>query len=126
MRFSISGDYLLEATDLREYIERRLRFALGRFSTAVGNVTARVTDANGPRGGSDKHCLIVVKLRAAGSKPITVEDTDTDLRAAVTRASNRAGRCVARAIERRRSKNSYQRRRLLIEVQSQMYAEGVT
>jgi ribosome-associated translation inhibitor RaiA len=126
MRISISGDHLLQATDLREYVERCLYFALGRFATAVAHVSTRVTDANGPRGGNDKHCQIVIKLRAAGSKPITVDDTDTDLRAAVSRAANRAGRCVARAVERRRSKRTYQRRRLITDVQSPTHVEAVT
>ena len=126
MRFSISGDHLLEATNLHEYVERRLCFALGRFATAIDRVRVRVTDANGPHGGSDKHCQIVVKLRASGSKSITVEDTDPELRAALTRACNRAGRCVARAIERRRSQKSYQRRRFPINLESPVCAEVST
>lgn len=126
MQISISGDHLVGATDLGEYVERRLSFALGRFAPAIAHVSVGVRDSNGPRGGNDKHCQIVIKLRTAGSKSITVDDTDADLRAAVTRASNRAGRCVARAIERRRSKRTYQRRRLITDVQSPIFAETVT
>ena len=115
MRFSVSGDRVKVTTGLREYIDRRLHFALGRFSPVIDHVRVRVGDINGPRGGVDKHCLIVVKLRASGSNPIAVDDNDEDLRAAVTRASNRAGRTVARAIERKRRKRAYQRRRLPVE-----------
>ena len=113
MRFSVSGDRVKVTTDLREYIDRRLYFALGRFGTALDNVSVRVGDTNGPRGGVDKHCRIVVKLRTSGSTNITVDDNDEDLRAAVARASNRAGRTVARSIERKRRKRAYQRRRML-------------
>ncbi len=115
MRFSVSGDRVKVTAGLREYIDRRLYFALGRFGPAIDHVSVRVGDINGPRGGIDKHCRIVVKLRASGSNPIAVDDNDEDLRAAVARASNRAGRTVARAIERKRRKRAYQRRRLLVQ-----------
>lgn len=114
MRFSVSGDRVKVTPGLREYIDRRLYFALGRFGPAIDHVTIRVGDVNGPRGGVDKHCQIVVKLRAASGNPIAIDDNDEDLRAAVARASNRAGRTVARAIERKRCKKAYQRRRLLV------------
>ena len=115
MQFSVSGDHVKVTPSLREYIDRRLYFALGRFSPALDHVIVRVGDANGPRGGEDKYCRIVVKLRASGSNPIAIDDNDEDLRAAVARASNRAGRTVARAIERKRCKRAYQRRRLLVQ-----------
>ena len=115
MRVSVSGHRVKVTTGLREYIDRRLYFALGRFGPAIDHVSVRVGDINGPRGGVDKHCQIVVKLRASGSNPIAIDDTDEDLRVAVSQASNRAGRTVARAIERKRRKRAYQRRRLLVE-----------
>jgi len=118
MRFSVSGDRVKVTTGLREYIDRRLHFALGRFGTAIDTVSVRVEDINGPRGGVDKHCRIVVKLRASGSNRIAIDDNDENLRAAVARASNRAGRTVARAIERKRRKRAYQRRRLPVETAS--------
>jgi ribosomal subunit interface protein len=115
MRFSVSGDRVNVTTGLREYIDRRLYFALGRFGSKIDHVSVRVGDVNGPRGGVDKRCQIVVKLRASGSSSIAVDDNDEDLYAAVARASHRAGRTVARAIERKRGKRAYQRRRLLAD-----------
>ncbi len=112
MQFSVSGDRVKVTTSLREYIDRRLHFALGRFGPAIDHVSVRVADVNGPRGGVDKHCQIVVKLRASGSNPIAVDDNDEDLYAALVRASNRAGRTVARAVERKQGKRDYQRRRM--------------
>jgi len=115
MRFSVSGDRVKVTTVLREYIDRRLHFALGRFGPAIDHVIVRVGDINGPRGGVDKRCQIVVKLRASGSNPIAIDDSDEELHVAVARASNRAERTVARAIERKRRKRAYQRRRLPVE-----------
>ena len=115
MRFSVSGDRVKVTKGLREYIDRCLYFALGRFGPAIDHVDVRVGDINGPRGGVDKHCRIVVKLRASGSNPIAIDDNDEDLRAAIARTSDRAGRAVARAIERKHRKRAYQRRRMLAE-----------
>ncbi|MBN2476082.1 MAG: HPF/RaiA family ribosome-associated protein [Pirellulales bacterium] len=119
MRFSVSGQRVKVTTELREYIDRRFYFALARYGRAVDHVSVRVGDINGPRGGVDKHCQIVVNLRAAGSSPIVIDEYDQNLRAAVARASNRAGRTVARALERARHRWTYQRRRSIAGADSQ-------
>ncbi len=85
---------------VRAYIERRLRFSLGRYSPRILRVTVQIVDLNGPRGGEDKVCRIEVRLLPTGS--VFVEDTDADLHAAVDRATDRAARSVSRAIERTR------------------------
>ena len=51
------------APELTAHVERRLRFALTRFSGRIGRVNVFLTDQNGPRGGIDKTCRIVVRLR---------------------------------------------------------------
>lgn len=100
MRLDIHGVNLALAGPLRLHIERRLRFALGRFGRRVAEVLVRVADVNGPRGGPDKRCRIAVRLLPG--RPVVVEDTDADLHVAVDRAADRAGRTVSREIARRR------------------------
>ena len=63
MKLSVVGDKIRLRGTLRELVTRRLYFALGRFSPEIDQVTVRVGDANGSRGGADKRCRIVVKLR---------------------------------------------------------------
>ena len=113
MRLSVSGDRVNVGPQLREYIDRHLYFALGRFSSAIDHVDVRVGDVNGPRGGVDKRCRILVKLRAGGSDSITIEQDDESLNSAVARAAARAGRTVGRSLDRRHRKRAYQRRRAL-------------
>ena len=48
------------------HLERRLQFALARFSGHIQRVQVVLEDQNGPRGGLDKHCRVVVRLREAG------------------------------------------------------------
>jgi len=81
-------------------LRRRLEFALGRFSARLRQVSARITDVNGPRGGIDKSCVITLRLERTGP-PIVIEDIDDDPMVAIDRAADRAGRTVARALARR-------------------------
>ena len=85
---------------LRAHVERRLRFALSRFGERVAKVIVCLGDANGARGGMDKHCHIDVALRPSGN--VLVEDIDADFPAVVDRAAGRVGRAVGRDLQRRR------------------------
>jgi putative sigma-54 modulation protein len=85
---------------LREHVERRLEFALRRFAHWVELVTVRLVDINGPKGGRDKRCRLVVQLSTA--RIVLVEATDSDVYAAVSRAAMRADETVARIVTRRR------------------------
>lgn len=59
-----------------------------------------LSDINGPRGGRDKRCGILVRI--AGGKGVVIEDTETDLYHAIDRASKRVDRAVVRRIEQLR------------------------
>jgi putative sigma-54 modulation protein len=85
---------------LKDHIERRLHFALGRCAARIHRLTVRLTDVNGPRGGLDKRCRIAVALVPRGM--VTVEDSGDDPFALIADAAKRAGRAVRRELERRR------------------------
>jgi hypothetical protein len=97
MRIEVRGRHL-QTADPQRQVERRLRFALGRFSGAVGRVTVRVEDINGPRRGVDKRCRVVVALAPRGE--LIIEDEDADVRALRDRSAERAGRAVERRLGR--------------------------
>lgn len=77
---------------------RRLEFALGRFAGRVRSLDLRLTDENGPRGGLDRRCRLVVRLTRP-YRLIVIEDVDSEGDALVSRAAERAARAVARAID---------------------------
>ncbi len=52
---------------LGDLARRRFAHALGRFAHRVSNVSLRIDDVNGPRGGRDIECLAVVALSPSGS-----------------------------------------------------------
>lgn len=85
---------------LRPAVERRLRFALGRFDNRIERADVLLSDVNGPRGGADQQCRMTLKLR--GGEPLVIEVTDVDPLAAVSRVAERAARRVRERVNRRR------------------------
>ena len=87
---------------LRSRIERRLYFALGRFSSVIKSVDLTLRDENGPRRGVDKYCRIIVKTHA--TRDVVIEGRGEPTTALVDRTADRAGRAVARALDARQQK----------------------
>lgn len=85
---------------MREWMERRLAFALERFAPQLGEVRAVIEDENGPRGGTDKHCTIEARLKSTGR--VIVDVKDADAKSALSRAADRLARRIRDTIERRR------------------------
>ena len=83
------------------HVERRLRFALSRFSGRIRRVDVFLADENGPRGGIDKTCRIVVRLRDSGD--VVAEVSDIDWVIAVDRATTRIGHSTGRELSRQRA-----------------------
>ena len=100
MQLDIRGRNLRLTPALLDHVDRRLRFALGRFAARLSRVAVRVGDVNGPRGGVDKRCWIHLEL---SGKALTIEEVDADLYVAIDRASERAGRATERAVARLRA-----------------------
>ena len=100
MRFDMQSRGFVLTDALREYTGRRLKFALARAGDRIRQVTVRLSDVNGPRGGIDKACSIQVTLNGLAS--VMTEDTEADLYLAIDRAAARTGRSVARLVARRR------------------------
>lgn len=90
------------AEPLRRYAERRFRFALRRFSHCVKRLRIYVADVNGPRGGVDKQCRILLEVAPSGS--LVLEETDVRLPEAVDRAADRLRRCLRRDLKRRQAR----------------------
>ncbi|MGH9590659.1 MAG: HPF/RaiA family ribosome-associated protein [Terracidiphilus sp.] len=94
MRVAIHNYRADFAEAFRTYVERRLRFALKRFGGRVGRVTVRIS-ANSP---TENSCRISTEILPFGR--IAVEETDSDLFAAIDRATGRIGWLFGRKLER--------------------------
>jgi len=87
--------------DLPQHIERRLLFALSRFSGRIQKVLVFLEDTNGPRGGVDKVCRILVKTRGMGATLASA--THSDWTTCVDQATGSIGHALARHIARHRT-----------------------
>lgn len=96
----IQGTNLVVSGTLREHVERRLGFALDRIIHHVRDIVVSLGDVNGPRGGADKRCNLLVTL--ATGKTLVIHETDSDLYRAIDRAAGRAKNQVKRRAARRR------------------------
>ncbi|GAB4523373.1 MAG: hypothetical protein Tsb0020_41750 [Haliangiales bacterium] len=97
MRIEIRARGVALTESLERLTRRRLYFAVGRFAASIEQITVRLSDVNGPRGGVDKRCRIAVATRAAGT--LVVDDIDEQFPAAIGRAAARMGRSLGRALD---------------------------
>ena len=83
---------------IRDYTERRLRFALSHAAGRVTSITVVLSDINGPRGGRDKCCR--VRINVKDQQVMVIDDIQDNLYVAIDRAADRAARTVSRRLGR--------------------------
>ena len=86
--------------DLRNHVDRRLRFALTRFGSRIRRLSVGLTDVNGPRGGVDIQCRVQAVL--ASGDTLVVRAVRTDPFTAVAGASERIAHTIMRRLDRRK------------------------
>lgn len=96
MRIDIHTSQLNLHPGHRAQIVRRVRSTLARLSAHVRRVAVHLSDINGPRGGLDKRCRLLVQIDRHPAA--VIEDYDTDLFDLVDRSVKRAGRAVQRRL----------------------------
>ena len=100
MQIRIQSQGFTLTNAIREHAEQRLHLSLTRSSEHIRRVEMHLSDINGPRGGADKRCSILVELESMPD--VVIEDIETDLYVAIDRAADRASQSVGRSIERKR------------------------
>ena len=82
--------------ELREYLERRLLFALSRYAPKITKVNVYIADQNDPKGGIDKSCQIIVQM--PGFTNLVAKTVDSEWIACIDRGTTRIGQNVRRAL----------------------------
>jgi putative sigma-54 modulation protein len=101
MHIHIHASHMPLRPEVREYIERRLAFALQRQRLRIRHIAVHLADANGPRGGVDKLCQVRVQTEHSGQTIIT--ERDSRLLTLIDRAADRAAHATNRRCHRRPS-----------------------
>ncbi len=102
MEPKIHGQNISVGDHLDDHVRRQMEFALGQFDSWISSLDVHLEDVNGPKGGVDKQCRIVLGLK--GGRTIKVQDIDVDMTVAINRAADRLSHVVSRETEKRREK----------------------
>ena len=89
-----------EAAALRGWALHRTGFVFRRLGKIVQRARVQLSDVNGPRGGVDKRCHVVIRTLNAGT--VTINAMAGDWRSALDTALSRASRALARSWQRGR------------------------
>ena len=92
MQVEMSGRKIKISERVRDYIERRVHFALERLARPIRKVHVQLRDLNGPRGGVDKSCQIRIALAPATT--LVVEHRSTNPYAAIDSAIGKAAMSI--------------------------------
>ena len=99
MEIAVIDKQKLLSAEAANRAEARANASFAKFGYNIKSVRITVQDANGPRGGVDKECRVLVTLPKM--KDITVIAKDESLSKAIPGAINRAARSVSRLLDRR-------------------------
>lgn len=98
MDFKVHGANI-EVTDaITSHVQNRFTAALDKHERQVEDITIRLEDVNGPKGGVDMRCQATIHLRPGDM--VVVEDVEEDLYAAISVAADRAKHVVSRRLEK--------------------------
>lgn len=98
MKIKVQARHLALTSELKAYVKRRIRFALESRFDSIKRVVVTLSDINGPRGGEDMRCQVLVKLD--GQNDVVIDNKEAYLRAAIDKAADKASRTVSKRIER--------------------------
>lgn len=98
MRIQIQAKGMPALKQLREHARHRLQFALGRFAHGVSTVRVHLADVNGPRGGTDKLCRIVVQMKQHSQ--VVIQELGQDMQQVIDRVADRVHQNVSRQLGR--------------------------
>jgi ribosome-associated translation inhibitor RaiA len=108
MRYELRAPKVMLTAGIRSVIDERLRRSLGRFREWIRGVEVVVTDVNGPRGGIDKQCRVIV--RTGDGREVVGSERHESLEGAIAGAVARAAKGT------RRRRRAYRDPRRLAEV----------
>jgi len=100
MEFKLHGANIRVTDAIASHVQDRFMTALDHHQRQVDDVTIRLEDINGPKGGVDMRCQATIHLHRGNT--VVVEDVQDDLYAAISVAADRAKHVVTRKVEKRR------------------------
>ena len=88
MNLTIQTRHIALSANDKAFIRRQFEFAFSRLNHAADKVSVILSDINGPKGGYDKQCKLMIHI--PGRKKLVIKDTKDNMLRAVDSAVNRA------------------------------------
>ncbi|MFH1278575.1 MAG: HPF/RaiA family ribosome-associated protein [Candidatus Eisenbacteria bacterium] len=102
MHLQVNGLNITLTDNLLDHVDKRFRFALDRLEPMVGRISVRLADANGPRGGFDKECKVLVTMRNGDT--LVLHEKGEEMMNVIDRASDKTKRLINKKIDKKRTK----------------------
>ena len=96
MNIDIQARGLPLTRSLTSYVQRKFSSTLASNQPYIVRTQVRLSDINGPRGGVDKLCQFNISL--AGVPDVVIQETSTNIYAAISNAIKRASRNIGRRL----------------------------
>lgn len=116
MKITIRNTGMKSVSRLASALSARVRDAFGDFVERIQHVIVHLADTNGPKGGPDKRCVMLVRL--SDGRVVKMHASGTDAWLVVNEAVSRALFQVRRKLERERSSRRAWTRASLPELQA--------
>ena len=100
IRLNIQGRKVFLSRKLRQHVERRVRRAIHRFESRIRLISVVLADVNGPKGGNDKVCRVIVALTRLDHVVVTRFGSDSF--GLVDGVSDRGNERISSLVQRRR------------------------
>lgn len=110
MEVRIMSDKFCLTPSLRDHLDRRAQFSFSGVHNNILLVVVRLRDLNGPRGGNDMMCQILVTI--PGCPGVVIKEVHEDMYTAIDTAFQRAAYRAERLLAQKRQVRG--RRRIFI------------
>ena len=108
MKIEIRNHMKLLGSDAVARTHGRIEAVFSRYIRRIKSVTLTAKDVNGPRGGVDKQCRMLISIGGIGDVVSTVDDRS--LSKAIGMAIERGERAVARRLQKARKMKTRSRK----------------
>jgi ribosome-associated translation inhibitor RaiA len=99
MKIFFNNRNIDDASGMRSYISRKAALSFAKTQNHIESVSVTLCDINGPKGGNDKQCKVLIK--ASYLADIVVVEERDNLLHAIDRCIARANRTLVQQLKRR-------------------------
>ena len=98
MKVTIQSPGFKLTESLEKYTREKLALSLGRYRQKITEINVTLLDINGPKGGEDMRCKILIKV--IGMHPILLQETSDDMYLAISSCLQRSRQTLIRQIRK--------------------------